>query len=527
MKTFFGKIRSFFILHKKTSILILLIIIGIGYYSYKKITDTSGQIKYVTTTVQKGTIIASVAGSGQVSASNQVNIQPKVGGQITSVNVSAGDSVYAGQTLFSIDATDAQKAVRDAQASLDSANLNLETAKVQSNNSDTTQQTNVNNAYSALLNSTITAVSSDINNTIVAPTISGTYTKNKEGKIAIIVYQGGNGSYFSVSSPDGIVNSSGTVSSNLPQPIGDTGLYIKFSTSQGYQPTWYIDIPNKLAPNYFSNLNTYNSALQTQQQTNSNSQINNLDIKAKELAVTQAQNSLTDAKQSLSNYYITAPFSGVIASIPVQLGQNVSAGTALATLVTKKQLASISLNEVDVAKINLGQKATLTFDAVDGLTITGKVAEIDTVGTVTSGVVNYAVKISFDTQDNRIKPGMSVSAEIITNVKTDTLVLPNSAVKTKSGTSYVQMFTPMLVGSDNNSTGILSLTPPEQITVQTGLSNDTSIEITSGVIEGDQVVLKTVTSTTATTTTPSLLNAIGGNRATSGAGGATRALRTN
>src|SRR5207248_903868 len=94
-------------------------------------------------------------------------------------------------------------------------------------------------------------------------------------------------------------------------------------------------------------------------------------------------------------------------------------------------------------------KATLTFDAIPDLTISGTVAEIDSLGTVSQGVVTYNVKISFDTQDSRIKGAMSVSAAIITEVKQDVLVVLNSAVKSSSGASYVEMFdTPLAAPTD-------------------------------------------------------------------------------
>jgi RND family efflux transporter MFP subunit len=216
-----------------------------------------------------------------------------------------------------------------------------------------------------------------------------------------------------------------------------------------------------------------------------------LDIKTQELAVEQRRNSLYDAQNTLADYTIKAPFDGVIAAINVKVGD--SAGSAaIATIVTKQQIAEISLNEVDAAKIKVGMKATMTFDAIDGLEITGKVAELDTIGTVTQGVVTYNVKIVFDTQDDRVKPGMSTNTTIITDSKTDVLSVESSAIKTdnNSGT-YVQIL---------DASGQL-----KNVTVQTGISNDTNTEIISGLNEGDKVVTQTINSgvskTTTTTTT--------------------------
>ena len=183
-----------------------------------------------------------------------------------------------------------------------------------------------------------------------------------------------------------------------------------------------------------------------------------------------------------------------------------ASGGVAAVLITKQRTADLSFNEIDVARIKMAQKVNLTFDAVQGLNITGKVADIDTIGTVTQGVVTYSVKITFDTQDERVKPGMSVSAAIITDVKTDVIIVPNSAVKSQGDAHYVEM-------------GVSSTIPPRQQTVEVGISNDSSTEIVSGLKEGDQVVTRTVLAQAAkpAATAPSLFGS--GGRIGGGGGG--------
>ena len=95
--------------------------------------------------------------------------------------------------------------------------------------------------------------------------------------------------------------------------------------------------------------------------------------------------------------------------------------------------------------------------------------EIDTIGTVSQGVVTYNVKIGFDTQDERVKPGMSVSTDIITDVRQDVLMVPNSAIKSSS---YVEA---------------LANGQPVREPVEIGLSNNTMTEIISGLNEGDKI----------------------------------------
>ena len=213
-----------------------------------------------------------------------------------------------------------------------------------------------------------------------------------------------------------------------------------------------------------------------------------LDIKSSELSLKQKENASQDAKDKLADYFIRAPFEGAIAKINIKKSDSVSAGAVVATLITKKQIAEISLNEVDVAKIKIGQKAEFAFDAVPDLKISGIVADIDTIGAVSQGVVTYIVKISFDAQDIRVKSGMSVSAEIITDEKRDVLVIPNGLGKIPArqfwgGTNRQKIMWKYL--------GDLR-TVPSRVFVEVGLSNDSQSEIVSGIKEGDEIVVRTI-----------------------------------
>lgn len=232
------------------------------------------------------------------------------------------------------------------------------------------------------------------------------------------------------------------------------------------------------------------------------------DIANQKIEVERAENTLSDAKDKLSYAYIRAPFDGVVAKINVKKGDSVSSGAAVMTFITKQRIAEISLNEVDIAKVKAGQKVTLTFDAVSDLSITGEVAEIDAIGTVSQGVVSYAVKINFDTQDERVKPGMSLSAAIITEMKQDVLLVPNSAVKSSGDINYVEMPNEEITASATGANGITLTTAPRQQQIQIGLANDSYTEVTSGLKEGDKVIAQTITSTSATSTNSSGSNSL-------------------
>ena len=242
-------------------------------------------------------------------------------------------------------------------------------------------------------------------------------------------------------------------------------------------------------------------------------------INTARLSLQQKQDALTDAQDALAACSVYPPYDGTMASVDVAVGDDVVSGSVIGSVITPQKIAEISLNEIDVASVKNGQRATLVFDAVPDLPVTGKVAEVDTVGAVSQGVVSYNVKVAFDVQDERIKPGMSVSVTIITDSKQDVLLVPLGAVKTANGGSSVQV----LVNGQ-----------PQTRVVTTGSSNDTMIEITSGLNEGDEVITQTIDSSTAApaTTNSSGQNAQRGQTGGSsfflgggGAGGTFRAIR--
>jgi HlyD family secretion protein len=213
-----------------------------------------------------------------------------------------------------------------------------------------------------------------------------------------------------------------------------------------------------------------------------------LDIRTKENDIKKKEEALKTAKEELDSCYIYAPFDGVVAVLNFEKGDSVSSGSEIVTVITKKQIAEISLNEVDISKVKIGQKVNVTFDAIDDLNITGEVIEIDTLGTVSQGVVSYNIKIVFDVDDERVKSGMSITADIIIESKHNVLIIPVSAVKIINELSYAQIL-------ENN----ISV----QKKVETGLSDDISIEILSGLEQDEEIIIQSVSSNSESSTNSS------------------------
>ncbi|MDD2392186.1 MAG: efflux RND transporter periplasmic adaptor subunit [Bacilli bacterium] len=205
-----------------------------------------------------------------------------------------------------------------------------------------------------------------------------------------------------------------------------------------------------------------------------------LEIRTKEIAVETADQELSEAYEAYNDCSIKSPFSGTISSVDVIKGEKVSTNETMASIITDEMIATITLNEVDVTNVKVGQEVNLTFDAIDDLSIKGNVSEVDASGTVSQGVVSYNITISFESEDERIKPGMSVSADIIINSAKDVLIVSSSAIKTMGKRNSVQVLNNELV---------------EIREIEIGLTNDTSAEIKSGLNEGDLIITSTNSST--------------------------------
>ncbi|MCX6765823.1 MAG: efflux RND transporter periplasmic adaptor subunit [Candidatus Moranbacteria bacterium] len=310
-----------------------------------------------------------------------------------------------------------------------------------------------------------------------------------------------------------IVDQSATVDPTITGTVADLAVSVGEKVTKGQ---FLFNIVNdqlgvnvaKSTASYQSALSSLESAEASEKQAkedyhDDDSKINKEKLEAAKASVQAAQKSIAAALSDLNYQYtqagkrkVTAPITGTVNAVNIKNGDDLSrvsgsSSNALASIIigdlaTLK--AQVQVNEVDIPGVSIGQKATLSFDALPGLTITGKVEKMDSLGTITQGVVTYNITLSFDTLDLRIKPEMSVSANIINNVKQNVLLVPSSAVKTEGSNTYVEVLT-------NNT--------PVQKTVQIGDSNNTETEIISGLSESDKVITQTINPNTAASTSSS------------------------
>lgn len=611
------RVWSYAMAHKIIAGVAAVVVLFGGYKLYAAHQASVTTTQYVLARASNQPIESTVTASGEVAASHQLDLAPKASGQVTGVYVKAGDTVSAGQLVATIDATDAQKTVRDAQLSLQSAQISYTQAITSANTSITNSQTSVGtqseSAFDAVTaaESNFQTVTHGIDTLLHAKSDVPSYQSNEAANAYVRVidqdapqaesvretaqssYEAAIDSYnetFSAfqaasrsSSPEDIQNLVTRVqdtAAKIAQAAKDTQAFLSLVNTTTQQHDLLAQPPSigtqvTTAASYVSTISSTANSLASAQSSltsaiqsySSNTQSISggmpLSIQSAELTLAKAKESLADAQTALADYTVRAPFAGTIAAVDVQKFDQ--SGTKVATLITTEQYADISLNESDIASIRAGQKATLTFDAIEGLTIDGTVAQVNQVGTVSQGVTTYDVKVGFDTQDDRVKPGMTVNATIVTASKDSALVVPSSAVKNQNGEYYIEVAT--MTGSSTpkmNGTGAgftagfgssterrprmasstagfgigtstqfagrtLNLTVSttavtvRRVPVTIGIQSDTMTEITSGLTPGELVVSQSLNASGATTSSSKgLFGLFGGSGTRTPAGSATR-----
>lgn len=183
---------------------------------------------------------------------------------------------------------------------------------------------------------------------------------------------------------------------------------------------------------------------------------------------------------------MTAPTSGTITNITYSSGMTFNGSSASQRIAVIKAegtpLATFNISEIDVSKLNPGQKATIQLNSLPDKTFTGKVLNVDRIGSVSSNVTSYPITIQLDTDGPEILPNMSATANIIIEVKDNLLLVPSSAIQIQGTQNVIRVIKGKQISLVN---------------VETGLTSDTQTEIISGLSEGDEVITSTTTSSSS------------------------------
>jgi RND family efflux transporter MFP subunit len=201
-------------------------------------------------------------------------------------------------------------------------------------------------------------------------------------------------------------------------------------------------------------------------------------VAAQEAKIAAMRATVSNYDAQLAKNVLRASFSGVVTKQDAKLGQSVSVGQSLVSLISDGMYKiTANVPEVDIAKVKIADVAEVTLDAYGSdEKFVATVSSIDPAETIIEGVPTYKVTLRFNDRDTRIKSGMTANIVMRTNEKKDVLVVPARAILLHEGdnTRYVRL----LVG------GVA-----KEIPVQIGLRGSNGmVEILSGLNQGDQVV---------------------------------------
>lgn len=196
------------------------------------------------------------------------------------------------------------------------------------------------------------------------------------------------------------------------------------------------------------------------------------------------------AEDRLRYTKIVSPIDGVVIARGIEPGESVVPGVqstfdgkALLTVADLSALlVKVNLNQIDVAKVAVGRKATLTFDALPGRSYAAVLTKVAPASIKLTGKDQevFPVEARLDAPDGLVKPGMTADVRVHLDAKPDALVVPLEAVVKESGRSWVTELREPKPGR------------PEQVRVEVtlGLRSDREVEIVSGVAEGARILLR-------------------------------------
>ncbi len=435
-----------------------------------------------TTTVQRGAVLSSVQASGNVQAGSTYSVGFQTSGTVTDIDVNVGDHVTQGETLAHVNPNVAAASLASAQASVASAEAGLAQAENPLTPADQAQNaTAVASAQSAVTNAQQSAqLDAQQAQTAVndAQTKLNTDTANKAPASTISQDQ------------------AALTAAQNQQASGALKDQQQIESAQNQLNSTLAGNAAKAAP------------LPSQ-------------VAQAQAAVAQAQAQLLNAQQTMGYTTLTAPADGVVTAINGVVGQTVSGGgTSLSqssttagasssgssgggggggsgssgsssssssagsssAFMTITNVDSLTVKagfaETDAVKLAVGQAATVTFNALPNVQAAGVVTEVDTNSTLVSNVVTYYALVTLNSVPASVKPGMTASVTVTIAKRDDVLNATSAAVRGSGTTGTVTV-----MNGKNQQT----------VTVGVGLRGDTNTEITSGVTQGETLVLPSAT----------------------------------
>ena len=489
--------------------IVILAVVALGAYWFFLRPKQSGAPvmgQYTPDTVQRRSLTTAVSGTGTVTPIESYYLKPLVTGEVLEAPFEVGDRVEKGDVLYRLDAKDAEMSiqqaeltVRQAQKSYDDLAANL---TVRAGGAGVVQKVLVQRGDLVSPGTPIAEIADTSNLTVVLPFHSADAQGIAPGQSAQVTVAGTletlPGTVESVSTAD-LVGTGGALVRHVKIQVSNPGAL----TSANSATAQVGDIACAGGANFEEALRqtvvaqasgevtgvsvtagsavSAGSTLVSLGGTAAQSSLDDLSI-----ALENARLSLQRAQDALENYTITAPISGTVIEKNVKAGDNVNnieAG-ALAVIYDLSYLKlEMNISELDLSKLQSGQLVEITADAIPGEVFEGRVDRVSINGTTTNGFTTYPATILLEDYGG-LNPGMNVSADIVVEQVENALSIPAAAVQ-RGDTVLV----PLEGCLSPDGATVIDPTRTEERTVTLGGGDGEYVEITSGLNEGDAVLV--------------------------------------
>lgn len=449
--------------HKKIWIPIVIVLILIpAYFVYQGFTKAQSAVNsmYQTSPLAKGSLTATVGATGTVRAKQTAILNWQTTGTIGAVHVKVGDIVTRNTKLAELDQTSLSQQIILAQSELVSARRNVENLEKsrlstsQAEQALAVAQKNLDDAKEKRESKKFTKADQSVIDAAYA-----NYVLAKEEMEDV------DDDYFGTQykADDDPVRAAAVAKYSAAKQKMETAL-ANYNYAKSY--------PDELEQAEIdANLSLAEAKVKDAQR-----EYERLKNGADPEDIAAAKAKAASIEATLKMAYLEAPFTGTVTDVNSKVGDQVSVATTGFRIDDLSHLyADIQVSEVDINRIKMDQKATLTFDAIPEKTYNARVTDVGGVGTSEQGVVNFTVTVEITDADEAVKPGMTSAVNIIVNQMDDILVVQNRSVRILEEDRVVYVL-------ENN------MPVPKKITI--GASSETTSEVLSGEVkEGDLIIL--------------------------------------
>jgi len=461
-------------------------------------------------TVSRDNISISVSDSGSITPTDKRIIKSEINGTVDGIYVTEGDQVEKDQVLVALKsdtANDSRTEIRDIE-------LNIEKAQKDLNNLyESNGNLNIYAPSSGVISGLNIKAGDQISSNYTIATIKDTdnsylevyFTKNEFDNVSV-------GDSASIFMTKYFSTQTGTVTEKDSTPVQKGGgifgylVTVKMKNPGGYSMGDLAQISvtnshgtyNGMENGKITDIKEEKTVSKISGKVKSVSAENGKYINAGDLIATlegedislqiaEKQNAIQKYQSQMKDLAerdtVYSPMKGTVLKIDVSEEEVVDRTTALMTVADLESMeVKISVDELDINKIKLGQQASITSDVYPDEKFTGKVSKISMEGNSQNGVTTYDVTIKLDDRKS-LMSGMNVNVEIMAESRENVLTVPIGAVRRMQGEYMISV--------KDSSVGV------KNVKVELGLATKDKVEITSGISEGDIVlysVMKTETS---------------------------------